>query len=248
MKDAPLLRGNLAVRLVALFVGLSLFGLAIVFMLESRLGLPPWDVLHLGIAKHTPMSLGTTVIVVGSIIVAITWIAGTPPGFGTIANTIVIGVAIDVLSSFDAIQRLSDSAMPVRIALLAAGVSLFGVGSALYIGAGMGAGPRDSLMLLLSRRTGQRIGLVRGTLEITVLMIGVLLGGRSRLRHAHARTSRRPRRRTLLLDRAEARAGHAPTDAGLGLRPARRRLTPRRVSRRWIHPGRRTGRGRLLVP
>ena len=177
MKDAPLLRGNLAVRLVSLFGGLIVFGLAIVSMLESRLGLPPWDVLHLGIAKHTPLSLGETVILVGSIIVAIAWVAGTRPGFGTIANATVIGIAIDVLSSFDAIERLSDSALPVRIFLLAAGVLLFGVGSTLYIGAGMGAGPRDSLMLMLSRRTGRRIGLVRGTMEVTVLAVGVLLGG-----------------------------------------------------------------------
>jgi uncharacterized protein len=177
VKDAPLLRGSLAVRLVALFGGLLLFGLAIVFMLESRLGLPPWDVLHLGIAKHTPLSLGVTGIVVGLIIVAAAWVAGTPPGFGTIANAIVIGVAIDVLRSIDAIDNLSGSALPVRITLLAAGVLLFGVGSAFYIGAGMGAGPRDSLMLTLSRRTGRRIGLVRGSMEGTVLVLGVLLGG-----------------------------------------------------------------------
>ena len=177
MKDAPLLRGNLAVRLLELFGGLIVFGFAIVFMLESRLGLPPWDVFHLGIAKHTPLSLGQTVIAVGLIIVAITWLAGTRPGFGTFANATVLGMAIDVLSSSEAIQSLSDSPLPVRIALLAAGVLLFGVGSTLYIGAGMGAGPRDSLMLMLSRRTGRRIGLVRGTMEVTVLLVGVLLGG-----------------------------------------------------------------------
>ena len=177
IKYAPLLRGGLVVRVVALFGGLILFGFAIVFMLESRLGLPPWDVLHLGIAKHTPMSLGTAVIVVGVVILAITWLAGTPPGFGTIANTIVIGLAINVLSSIDAIDRLSESGLTVRIGLLAAGVLLFGVGSAFYIGAGMGAGPRDSLMLMLSRRTGSRIGVVRFTMEVTVLAIGVALGG-----------------------------------------------------------------------
>jgi uncharacterized membrane protein YczE len=177
MKDAPLLRGGLVVRLVALFGGLILFGFAIVFMLESRLGLPPWDVFHLGIARHTPMSLGTAGIVVGLVIIAITWLAGTPPGFGTIANTVVIGVAINVLSSFDAMDRLSGSGLPLRIGLLAAGVLLFGVGSAFYIGAGMGAGPRDSMMLMLSRRTGKRIGLVRFTMEVTVLAIGVPLGG-----------------------------------------------------------------------
>ena len=164
-------------RLVALFGGLILFGFAIVFMLESRLGLPPWDVLHLGIAKHTPMSLGTAGIVLGAVIVVITWLAGTPPGFGTIANTLVIGLAINVLSSIEEIDQLSESGLPVRIGLLAAGVVLFGVGSAFYIGAGMGAGPRDSLMLMLSRRTGKRIGVVRFTMELAVLAIGVLLGG-----------------------------------------------------------------------
>jgi uncharacterized membrane protein YczE len=177
MKDAPLLRGGLAVRLVALFGGLILFGLAIVVMLESKLGLPPWDVLHYGIAKHTPLPLGTAGIVVGLIIVAITWALGTPPGFATIANAIVIGLTIDILRSFDAIDALSDSALAIRIGLLAAGVLLFGVGSAFYIGAGMGAGPRDSLMMMLSRRTGKRIGLVRGTMEITVLLMGLALGG-----------------------------------------------------------------------
>lgn len=177
MRGAPLLRGGLPIRLVALFGGLVLFGLAIVFMLESRLGLPPWDVLHFGIAKHTPLSLGVSGIAVGLIIVAFTWLEGTPPGFGTIANIIVIGVSIDVLRSFDAIDGLSNSVLAVRIALLAAGVLLFGVGSAFYLGAGMGAGPRDSLMMVLSRRTGQRIGLVRGAMEITVLLSGLALGG-----------------------------------------------------------------------
>ena len=114
MKDAPLLRGNLAVRLlVALFGGLILFGVAIVCMLESELGLPPWDVLHYGIAKHTPLPLGTAGIVVGLIIVAITWALGTPPGFGTIANAVVIGLSIDVLSSIDAVDALSESALAI---------------------------------------------------------------------------------------------------------------------------------------
>jgi uncharacterized protein len=177
VRDAPLLHGGLAIRLVALFGGLVLFGFAIVSMLESRLGLPPWDVLHFGISKHTPLPLGVSGIVVGLIIVAFTWLEGTPPGFGTIANAIVIGVSIDVLRSFDAIDNLSESGLAVRIGLLAAGVLLFGIGSAFYIGAGMGAGPRDSLMMVLSRRTGQRIGLVRGAMEITVLLSGLALGG-----------------------------------------------------------------------
>ena len=177
MKDAPLLKGNLPLRLVALFVGLILFGFAITFMLESGLGLPPWDVLHSGIAQHTPMTLGTAGIVVGLVIIVITWLAGTPPGFATIANAIVIGVAVNVFSAMAAFRELADAPLGVRIGLLAAGILLFGVGSALYIGAGMGAGPRDSLMLTISRRTGRRIAVVRGAMEATVLVTGILLGG-----------------------------------------------------------------------
>lgn len=164
-------------RLVALFAGLLLFAVAIVSMLESGLGLPPWDVLHMGIAEHTPLTLGRAGVVVGLVIVAVAWIAGTLPGFGTIANAVVIGLAIDALSSLDAVARLSESPLLVRVGLLALGVWLFGVGSALYIGAGMGAGPRDSLMLTLTRRTGWRIGLVRASIEVTVLIIGLVLGG-----------------------------------------------------------------------
>jgi uncharacterized membrane protein YczE len=177
MKDAPRIRGGLATRSVALFGGLLLFGFAIVLMLESRLGLPPWDVLHYGISLHTPLSLGAAGIVVGLVLVVFTWIEGTAPGFGTIANAIVIGLSIDVLRSFDAVDALSGSSLVTRIALLVTGIVLFGVGSAFYLGAGMGAGPRDSLMMVLSRRTGKRIGLVRGAMEITVLLSGLALGG-----------------------------------------------------------------------
>ena len=177
MKDAPLLRGNLTVRLVALFGGLPLFSLAIVLMVESKLGLPPWDVLHSGIAAHTPLTLGTVSILVGLVIVAVSWVAGTPPGVGTIANAVVIGVAINLLGSIEAIRDLSNSTLGVRVILLAIGILLFGAGSALYMGAGLGAGPRDALMLTLSRRTGVRIAIVRGVMEATVLLTGVLLGG-----------------------------------------------------------------------
>ena len=163
--------------MVALFAGLIVVAVAIVSMLESGLGLPPWDVFHMGIAEHTPLSLGNAAIVVGLVLIAIAWVGGTAPGFGTVANAIVIGLAIDVLSAIPAVERLSDSALPVRIALVALGILLFGVGSALYIGAGFGAGPRDSLMLVLTHRTGWRIGAVRAGIEVIVLAAGLLLGG-----------------------------------------------------------------------
>lgn len=150
---------------------------AIVLMLESRLGLSPWDVLHLGVSNHTPLSLGTATMVVGIIVIVIAWLAGASPGLGTIANVLVIGFSIDLLLSIKAIDDLSRSMLPIRIGLLAVSVLAFSFGLALYIAAGFGAGPRDSLMLALSRRMGIRIGLVRNALEVLALVTGVLLGG-----------------------------------------------------------------------
>lgn len=177
MKDAPLLGGRPIARVVALFVGLVVIAFAIVFMLESELGLPPWDVFHMGISRHTPLSLGTASIVVGLVLVGVAWLAGAPPGFGTVANAVVIGLTIDILTTVPAIEALSRSPLLARIGLVGAGILLFGVGSALYIGAGFGAGPRDSLMLVLASRTGWRIGAVRAGIEVTVLAAGLVLGG-----------------------------------------------------------------------
>lgn len=177
MRQAPRIRGGVATRVPVLFAGLTLFAAAIVSLLESRLGLAPWDVFHLGIAAHTPLTIGTAGIVVGLAVLVVAWALGQPPGFGTLANAIVIGALVDVFRGIDAVARLSAGSLASRTALLFVGIGLFGVASALYIGAGLGAGPRDSMMLVLSRRTGVRIAVVRGAIEVTVVVTGALLGG-----------------------------------------------------------------------
>lgn len=177
MRDAPRLRGGLPVRVASLFFGLLVIAVAIVFLLESELGLAPWDVLHLGLARHSFLTIGTASIAVGLVVLVISWSLGQSPGFGTVANAVCIGLFVDLLLSLEGVSRLSEAGLLVRALLLLAGVALFGVGSAFYIGAGLGAGPRDSLMLVLSRRTGVRIGVVRGTLELTALTAGGVLGG-----------------------------------------------------------------------
>jgi uncharacterized protein len=177
VKQAPRIRGGLTVRVISLLFGLSLFGVGIVSLLESRLGLAPWDVLHLGIAKHSPLTFGQAGIAVGLVILAVAWMLGQSPGFGTVANAVLIGLFVDLYSSFAWVQRLSEASVLARSGLLLSGVVLFGVATAFYIGAGLGAGPRDSMMLVLSRRSGKRIGLVRAVLEVSALALGVLLGG-----------------------------------------------------------------------
>jgi uncharacterized protein len=177
VKDAPLLRGHSALRVVALFMGLLLIAIAIVSMLEAELGLPPWNVFHTGIADNTALTFGGASVIVGVVILAIAWIAGARPGFGTVANAVLVGIMIDGLRLLPAAEALSETSLQTRVGLVGVSTLLFGLGSAFYIGAGLGAGPRDSLMMALIAKTGWRIGVVRGSMEITVLIAGLVLGG-----------------------------------------------------------------------
>lgn len=164
-------------RSLSLALGLALFGVGIVLLLESDLGLSPWDVLHQGIAEHTPLSFGTTNVVVGVAVLGISWLLGARIGVGTVANAVAVGLVVDLLLQIDAVSTLDESSLTARVGLLLAGLACIAAGSGLYIGAALGAGPRDSLMLVLSERTGVRIGLVRIVLEVGVTVLGFALGG-----------------------------------------------------------------------
>jgi uncharacterized protein len=177
MRTAPVLRGGLLLRVGWLVAGLFLFSCGILCFLESRLGLPPWDVLHQGIAKRTPISFGAANEIVGVVVLTLVWSLGARIGFGTVANAVLIGLFVILLQPLHAVQQLSHEPVGIRALVLLAGLVLFGIGSAFYIGAGLGAGPRDSLMLVGAKRTGVRLGLVRGTIELTVLAAGFALGG-----------------------------------------------------------------------
>jgi uncharacterized protein len=167
----------LTVRLVSLVFGLFLFAVAVVLTLESKLGLWPWDVFHQGIARHTPLSFGLANVCVGLVVLFVAWALGGKPGVGTVANAVLIGLFIQGLTSIGAVTSLSHHGLAVRIPLLAVGIALAGPGSAFYIGADLGAGPRDTLMLVGAVRTGVRVGAVRAVIELSALVAGVVLGG-----------------------------------------------------------------------
>ncbi len=154
-----------------------MFAFAIVLILESKLGLSPWDVLNQGLSKHTPLSFGMANIAVSLVVLCIGWSLGGRPGIGTVANAVLVGAFIQVLTEIDALTNLSHDGLTVRIPLLVLGIALIGPASAFYIGADLGAGPRDTLMLVGARRTGVRIGIVRATLELAALAVGIVLGG-----------------------------------------------------------------------
>jgi uncharacterized membrane protein YczE len=157
--------------------GLLVFGFAIILILESKLGLSPWDVLNQGLARHTPLSFGMANIAISLVVLCIGWSLGGRPGIGTVANAVLVGAFIQALSAVDALTSLSHNGLTVRIPLLVLGIALIGPASAFYIGADFGAGPRDTLMLVGARLTGARIGIVRATLELAALAIGIALGG-----------------------------------------------------------------------
>jgi uncharacterized protein len=164
-------------RLVTLVVGLFVFAAAIVAQLESGLGLSPWDTLHQGIANHTPLSFGAANVCVSVVALAVAWLLGARIGIGTVANAVLVGGFIQALTATGPVDRLSEASLGVRIVLLAAAIPLIGIGSALYLSAWLGAGPRDSLMVVGAERSGLRLGVVRALLELGALGLGYALGG-----------------------------------------------------------------------
>ena len=170
---AQLRAGRLPRRLIQLYVGLVLYGASLAFMVRADLGLAPWDVLHSGLIRHVPLTLGQAVIVM-SFVVLLLWIPlRERPGLGTISNATVIGLSADgTLAVLD-----HPHAPAAEIALMLGGILLCGFATALYIGAQLGRGPRDGLMTGLARRTGLSIRLVRTGLEVSVVLIGLALGG-----------------------------------------------------------------------
>ena len=163
---------HLGQRFVRLFAGLIGFGVSLALMVKAQLGLGPWDVLHQGIAARTGSQIGTVVIGV-SVLVLLLWIPlRQSPGIGTLANAVVVGLALNAaLTLLPAPEHLY-----WRVAFLVIGIVGNGVATGLYIGAGLGPGPRDGLMTGLAQR-GYSIRRARTAIELSVLGLGWLLGG-----------------------------------------------------------------------
>jgi uncharacterized membrane protein YczE len=165
---------TVARRLGQLFTGLILYGVSMAFMVESALGLNPWDVFHQGLAETTGLSLGWVVILLG-IPILLLWIPlRQRPGFGTVANVVVIGFVVDA-----ALAVLpAGGSLATRVAYLVAGILLNGVATGMYIGSNFGPGPRDGLMTGIAARFPRlSVRLVRTGIELLVLGTGFLLGG-----------------------------------------------------------------------
>jgi len=159
-------------RLPQLLVGIPVLGVGIAMTLQARLGVSPYDVLHQGIAAKTGRSVGTVVIVVG-LVILVFWIPlRQRPGLGTVVNTLTVGLVIDL-----ALHVVPEpDLLAARVPLLVAGIVVTGLGMGLYIGAGLGPGPRDGLMTGLAAK-GFPLWAVRTVLELAALAAGWILGG-----------------------------------------------------------------------
>lgn len=168
----PLPDDRLIERFVRCLVGLGLFGLGISMFLTSDLGVAPWDVFHLGISHHTGIPVGIVIEITG-VLILVAWIPLRQRlGWGTALNAVEIGLVVFLID--DHLPH-TDRLLP-RLAYLALGLASVGIGSGLYIGAGLGAGPRDGLMLGLSQR-GISVRVARTVIELVVLVAGIALGG-----------------------------------------------------------------------
>jgi uncharacterized membrane protein YczE len=160
-------------RLASLAFGLALFGAGDGLIVASALGNSPWTVFAEGLAHQTPLTIGAATVVI-SFVVLLLWIPLRQlPGLGTVANAMLIGLAID--ATLWAVP--DDPAAALKAIELIGGIGLVAVGSAFYLGATLGPGPRDGLMTGVHRVTGRPVGLVRAGIELSALGVGIALGG-----------------------------------------------------------------------
>lgn len=137
----------------------------------------PWDVLSDGVRQNSPLTFGQAVILIGLVLVLASLFAGIKPGPGTIANMLLIGLFADLMLGSGVGANLDEAAVAWRVATMLGGILVTGLGSAMYIGAELGAGPRDSLMIAVATRARWRVGVARAVVEGSALLLGVVLGG-----------------------------------------------------------------------
>lgn len=166
---------QIMIRIVRLFIGLFLYSVGIVMTINANLGLAPWDVFHQGLSRNVGITIGKASIAVGLVIVIVDSLLGERLGWGTLLNMFFIGYFVDFLM-LNHLIPVFEQMIPSGIMMLL-GMFIIGVASYFYIDAGFGSGPRDGLMVALTKKTKKPVGLIRNGIEVMVLIIGYILGG-----------------------------------------------------------------------
>ncbi|MDP4160149.1 MAG: membrane protein [Bacillota bacterium] len=166
---------TLIYKMPSLFFGYLLYAVAILLTLYSKLGMSPWDVFHMGIVNHSILSLGEASEVVGFCIIILSIFLGVTPGIGSILNMIFIGLFVDLINKTGIIKTPEN--LIYRIVMLVLAIIVMGLATYFYLRVELGAGPRDGLMEGLVRKLNKPVWFIRGTIEVTALIIGFVLGG-----------------------------------------------------------------------
>ncbi|MFM1650789.1 YczE/YyaS/YitT family protein [Brevibacillus sp. B_LB10_24] len=164
------------VRCTVFLAGLFVLALGVVFMMQAKLGVASWDVLHIGLTHLTALSMGTWIQIIGILMIWITCVLDRKwPRIGSVLNIVLIGYFVNWLLALDIVPAVE--LLWARILMLVFGIVLMGFGAGMYVASNIGAGPRDGLTLLLAERSGWSIRLVRTILEGTALLLGWLATG-----------------------------------------------------------------------
>lgn len=166
---------SILLKLPSLFLGLFMFSMGVVMNLNSNLGMSPWGVFQVGLSQSTTLTLGQISQIVGLGVLVVGWAMGFPPGFATFMNMYFIGLFIDKIIQFSLIPE--PTVLVSQLLLLLGGIIMIGAGSYFYLNPKLGAGPRDGLMMGLVQKTDLPVYIVRGAIEVTVLVLGYFLGG-----------------------------------------------------------------------
>lgn len=166
---------KLILQFIRLFVGLFLYSVGIVLTINANLGFSPWDVFHKGISNVSGITMGQASITVGVIIVILNIVLGEKLGWGTLCNMLFIGIFMDLLMSNNLIPISQNLVLGLFMMIL--GMFIIGIATYLYIGAELGSGPRDGLMVALTKKTNKSVRFIRNSIEISALIIGYMLGG-----------------------------------------------------------------------
>lgn len=168
---------NLPIRILRVLLGLFLYAFGSYLGIQANVGLGAWEAFGVGISQRLPLSYGDVTVLTGLVILVIDVLLGEKLGLATVLNTLLIGKTVDLLNALGLVPKLQNFALGVAVLLL--GQVLICIGVYFYVGAGLGAGPRDSLMVALGKRlTRVPIGAVRGLIEGGALLVGWLLGAK----------------------------------------------------------------------
>lgn len=166
---------HLLVKVLRVILGVFLYAVGVVLTMEARIGFAPWEVFHAGLGNVLNIQIGTVSSAVGLVLLIITAVYKERVGLGSLLNIISIGVFLNMILNAGVIPTADT--LPIALLQMTLGLAIIAFGTYLYISAGLGAGPRDSFMVLLNRKSGIKVGVVRSLIEVTVTLLGVLMGG-----------------------------------------------------------------------